>query len=116
MSMTALTRHSGHVFFCLVLLALLALYPAGASRALAQAAPGEPLPGPVGSFHIFLPAVGNGSAPDLIFTPDSVELAPGAQASVKVRVEPQADLRGATFELPGVQDGVSSRFEAAADG
>ncbi len=33
-----------------------------------------------------------------------------------MRVEPAADLRGASFELPGVQDGVTSSFAAAADG
>lgn len=66
---------------------------------------------------VYLPLLAtSGSAPDLIFTPDLVELAPGAQTNVQVRVEPQTDLRGATFELPGVQDGITSTFEAAADG
>jgi hypothetical protein len=41
---------------------------------------------------------------------------PGSETSVTVRVEPAADLTGASFELPEAQDGVSSRFEAAADG
>jgi hypothetical protein len=65
---------------------------------------------------VFLPLVSGGAAPDLIFDPAELALAPGQTASVSVRVEPAADLRGASFELPGVQEGVSSSFAAAADG
>jgi hypothetical protein len=101
----------------LALLALLALYPPGPYRTLALAAEDQGAPTPQQSGQIFLPLVrGGGAAPDLRFTPDTVALAPGATVNIAVRVEPQADLRGATFDLPGVQDGVNSRFEAAADG
>src|SRR5262245_10626547 len=96
----------------LALIALAALYPPGpaAPRALAQEQP------PQSQVQLFLPLVGSSAAPDLIFTPSTIALTPGQVASVKVRVEPQADLRGASFELPGVQEGVSSSFAAAADG
>jgi hypothetical protein len=117
--MALLTRRIGSSLVRLGLLALLALalYPPGPSSPVAHAEPGDPPPAPAGTFPIFLPLVAKGgAAPDLIFWPNSVALAPGETASVSVRVEPQADLGGATFELPSVQDGVSSRFEAAADG
>jgi hypothetical protein len=115
LTMHSITRGLGSSITRLSLLALLALtalWLPGPYRALAQGTPPAPAP-----FSIHLPLLmGSGAAPDLIFTPAAVELAPGAQASVQVRVEPQADLRGASFELPGVQDGVTSSFEAAADG
>jgi hypothetical protein len=111
--MIILTRYIRYSLIRLALLALvaLALFPPGPSRtqsALAQDQPPPPilLPqdgAPAGDFSVLLPLIAGGAAPDLIFTPDSVELSPGAEASVQVRVEPQADLRGATFELPGVQ-------------
>src|SRR6266508_1800035 len=101
----------------LALLALTALWPPGSYHTLALAADDPGAPTLQQSGQIFLPLVrGSGVVPDLRFTPDSVNLTPGAEARVTVRVEPQADLGGATFELPGVQAGVSSRFEAAADG
>jgi hypothetical protein len=82
---------------------------------------GAPLPAAhadeTASTTIYLPLIGTGGvAPDLIFTPDSVSLTPGESANIQVRVEPNADLTGASFELPGVQEGISSSFEAAADG
>jgi hypothetical protein len=65
-------------------------------------APGEPAPPP--------------AAPDLRFEPSALDLAPGDSVSTTVRVEPAADLRGATFVLDGTPPGLSTRFEAAADG
>jgi hypothetical protein len=67
-----------------------------------EPAPGEPAPPP--------------AAPDLRFEPAALDLAPGDSASTTVRVEPAADLRGATFTLDGAPPGLSARFEAAADG
>lgn len=55
-------------------------------------------------------------APDLVFSPDNVLVAPGQIASVQVRVEPEADMNGATFDLDDVQDGVTNHFEAAPGG
>jgi uncharacterized protein DUF1565 len=119
-SITMITsiQYIGHALKRLAppVLIALALFPPGPTRSAARAAAGDPPPTSTGTYQLFLPAVANGAAPDLIFTPDTVDLAPGAQASVKVRVEPAADLRGASFDLPGVQDGVSSSFAAAADG
>jgi hypothetical protein len=110
--MALLTKYITRAFTLLAMAALLALFPPGPTApARAQ---GEP-PVPSGG-QVFLPFVAGGAVPDLIFTPDNVELRPGAEASISVRVEPAADLTGATFELPGVQDGVTSRFEAAPDG
>jgi hypothetical protein len=65
-------------------------------------APAEPTPAP--------------AAPDLRFEPAALDLAPGGSASTTVRVEPAADLSGATFALDGAPPGLSTRFEAAADG
>jgi hypothetical protein len=128
--MILLTRHIRRTIIRLGVLALLALalFPPSASHSVAwaQSTPPTatpdtaPIPAaavPQGGAQVFLPLINGGAAaPDLIFTPDQVELAPGAAASVSVRVEPAADLRDATFELPGVQEGVSSRFEAGPDG
>ncbi len=98
----------------LAVLALLALYPSGPYRT-AHAAASVTL-----AHTIHLPLVLGGTdkqpVPDLRFEPDNVKLDPGTETRVTVRVEPAADLRGATFELPGVQDGVTSHFAAAADG
>src|SRR5690348_3270811 len=88
------------VLGCLALLSL-ALFPPGPTRAHAQQA--DPPPAP---FRLFLPLAGNpAAAPDLIFEPAELTLGPGTEASVAVRVQPAADLRGATFELPGLPDG-----------
>jgi hypothetical protein len=56
------------------------------------------------------------AAPDLRFEPAALTLVPGDTSETTVRVEPAADLRGATFTLDGAPPGLSTRFEAAADG
>ena len=56
------------------------------------------------------------TVPDLRFEPSALTLAPGDTARTTVRVEPAADLRGATFTLDAAPQGLSTRFEAAADG
>ena len=54
--------------------------------------------------------------PDLRFEPSSLTIAAGDSASTTVRVEPAADLRGATFTLDGAPAGLSTRFAADYDG
>jgi hypothetical protein len=54
--------------------------------------------------------------PDLRFEPSTLTIPPGDSASTTVRVEPAADLRGATFTLDGSAAGMTTRFTAAADG
>lgn len=54
--------------------------------------------------------------PDLRFEPSTLTIPPGDSASTTVRVEPAADLRGATFTLDGSAAGMSTRFTAADDG
>jgi hypothetical protein len=56
------------------------------------------------------------AVPDLRFEPSALTISPGDTARTSVRVEPAADLRGATFTLDGAPSGLSTRFEAAADG
>src|SRR5215211_398582 len=56
------------------------------------------------------------TTPDLRFEPSALTLAPGDTARTTVRVATGADLRGATFTLDGAPSGLTTRFEAAADG
>jgi hypothetical protein len=56
------------------------------------------------------------TTPDLRFEPSALTLAPGDTARTTVRVETGADLRGATFTLDGAPPGLTTRFEAGADG
>jgi hypothetical protein len=56
------------------------------------------------------------TTPDLRFEPSALALAPGDTARTTVRVATGADLRGATFTLDGAPAGLTTRFEAAADG
>ena len=84
--MNTLTQQIGTVITRLVLLTILALPLAFGAFAPTARAEDEP------PYTIFLPLISTGrAAPDLIFTPDAVELAPGAITSVAVRVEPAAD-------------------------
>src|SRR5688500_4144526 len=55
-------------------------------------------------------------SPDLLFAPAVIGLVPGDTARTTVRVTTGADLRGATFTLAGAPAGITTRFEAAADG
>ena len=54
--------------------------------------------------------------PDLRFEPNTLTITPGDTARTTVRVDPAADLRGATFTLDSAPPGLSTRFEAADDG
>src|SRR5688500_18451906 len=56
------------------------------------------------------------TTPDLRFEPNALTLAPGDTARTTVRVETGADLRGAAFTLDGAPPGLTTRFEAGADG
>jgi hypothetical protein len=99
----------------LALLAFAALFPPGptAPQARAQEAP---TPAAQGGRTIFLPLVTGGSAPDLVFDPPALELAPGEEASTIVRVDPPTDLSGASFQLDSAPDGATSSFAPAAAG
>jgi len=61
-------------------------------------------------------AAPDATTPDLQFEPNALTLTPGDTARTTVRVETGADLRGATFTLDGAPPGLTTRFEAAADG
>src|SRR5918995_2925317 len=56
------------------------------------------------------------TTPDLRFEPNALTLAPGDTARTTVRVATGADLRGAAFTLDGASPGLTTHFEAAADG
>jgi hypothetical protein len=94
-------------FATVLLLAITAAGLPGCGDGADPTAPGEPTPGE--------PAPPP-AAPDLRFEPSALDLAPGDSARTTVRVEPAADLRGATFTIDGTPPGLSTRFEAAADG
>jgi hypothetical protein len=114
--MTRPIHYLGHVLKRLALPALLglALFPPGPTRPVARA--DEQPAAPAGPIQIVLPLIMGGAAPDLTFEPAELELTPGTETTTVVRVHPAADLRAASFDLPGVQDGVTSSFAAAADG
>jgi Protein of unknown function (DUF1565) len=111
--MAFLRRYIGHTVIRLTLLALVAL----AGREAAPTAPAAGAQGtPTTATSVYLPLVRGGAAPDLTFDPAVLAVAPGGEASTLVRVTPAADLRGATFTLAGAPAGLTTRFQAAADG
>ena len=56
------------------------------------------------------------TVPDLRFEPSTLTVAAGDTIRTTVRVEPAADLRGATFTLDGAPPGLGAQFTPAADG